>query len=237
MAGFACSVLLLMGRFRDKLRWALLGSVCAIGLVSIAVSIRPDLFRVIGHFAYSLKFWEEGAVTSSHSTMVRVYEFRNIHAQLVDHNNLILGEGPGSSFSDRYHPIPFGLTEGDYSTDEIVTRKFQNPHGILQTLMLNLGYGGMALYLLSMFLIYYVDFKVFAKSHNEVLKAVALTLLASLPSLVYGAWSPAARILLGVLFGVIAGLDMLTKAEHETGELDAAPQIPQTSGDVRVAVE
>ena len=95
---------------------------------------------------------------------------------------------------------------------------------ILQTLMLNLGYGGMALYLLSMFLIYYVNFKVFLKSHNEVLKAVALTLLASLPSLVYGAWSPATRMLLGVLLGVTGGLEVLTKPEHEAGEQGTAPQ-------------
>lgn len=206
MAIFGFGVLFVLGDFREKFKWAVFGTVVVLGVVGTTLVVSPDAFRTLGHFAKTLRIWDPEAIESSTSTMIRVYEMKNIHAQMVAHDNLLLGEGPGSTFSDRYHPFPFPLKTGDFVVDEIISRTFQNPHGVIGNLMLNVGYGGLALYLVAMALLYVAAFRVYLKSHDESLRAAALTLLAFLPVLVYGAWSPATRVILGTLMGIIGVL-------------------------------
>jgi hypothetical protein len=206
MAIFAFGVLFVLGDFREKFKWGIAGAVMVVGVVGTTVAVNPEAFRTLGHLASTLRFWEEGALESSTSTMIRVYELKNIHAQLGAEDNYIWGSGPASTFSDRFHPFPFPLKTGDYEVSEVLSRKFQNPHGIIGNLLLNTGYGGLTLYILAMGLLYLAALRVYLWGEDEALRAAALTLLAFLPVLVYGSWSPATRVILGALMGIIGVL-------------------------------
>jgi len=215
-AAFACGVLLMLGGLRDKIRWLVVGAVCLVVVVGGLLAVRPELFGTLRYYASTLKFWDIHSLSQSRSSMVRVYEFANIHAQLRDHDNLILGEGPGSHFTDRYYPFPFGLTKDDYSFGDIQSRQFQKPHGLLQTLLLNLGYGGMLVYLTLVGVVYAHCFSVFRKTLRPVLKIVAIILLAFLPAMVYQSWSAKTNMLLGIFLGLAGSLYALAQTADAT---------------------
>jgi hypothetical protein len=198
--------LFVLGDVRQKLRWTVLALLCLLGAAAVVGWFRPETFGTLGKFADTLRFWEEGRVSSSHSTMVRVYEYKNIHAQLAAHGNSVLGDGPGAVFTDEYHPFPFGLEEYDYTVDEILARRFQNPHGLIPNLMLNTGYIGMAAFLIAMAVLYAACFMSFRATADPGLKNVLLALLAFLPAMVYNAWSPKTYMLLGILLGIAGAL-------------------------------
>jgi len=205
-AAFACLVLLVLGEFRDKARWLAAGAVCGAVLVAGALTVRPQIFGTLGDFARTLRVWDIHSFSASRSSMVRVYEFANIHAHLSHRSNLILGEGPGSHFTDRYYPFPFRLAEDDYSFQEIESRRFQEPHGLLQNLLLNTGYGGTSAYLAFVFIIYTACYAVYRKTGRPPLKAQALVLLAFLPAMVYTTWTAKTNMLLGICLGLAGGL-------------------------------
>jgi len=233
MSAYALAVLLALGRVRSKVRWFIVGCLSA-ALVAVGLWwVRPETYAAVGYFWSTLKFWEEGNIARSHSTMVRVYEFKNIHEQLVDHDNLILGEGPGSLFSDRYHPFPFGLQENDFLLDEVRQRQFQNPHGLLQNLILDTGYGGMTFYLCLVGLTYFWCFRVFRRLRAPPLRAIALSIIAFLPAMVYMSWSAKNNMLAGIFLGTIACLQgyvrvesSLSKASDTKGTLQPARAAP-----------
>ncbi|MBI4558233.1 MAG: hypothetical protein HY706_11680 [Candidatus Hydrogenedentes bacterium] len=209
-----CVTLLLLGRFADKVRWALLGGVCAGAVLAGVLLLRPGAFETVGHFAGTLRVWDPTMAAASHSTMVRVHEFRNIHAQMAHNSNLILGEGPGSRFTDRYHPFPFGLTETDYPFEQIRTRAFEKGHGLLQNLLLNTGYGGTAAYLACMLGFYVGCLRAYRRLQNPALKTLTLALLAFLPAIMYDSWSAKNNMLLGILLGIVGNLYALGMSRH-----------------------
>lgn len=203
MTAFAFLVLLVFGRTRDKVRWLLAGAVGLIFTFAAVSYWMPDAFDTIRFHASTLRIWDRQNLESSTSTVIRIYEFRNIHAQMVDRQNLVLGEGPGATFSDNYHQFPFGIFPGDYTWTEIEQRRFQNPHGLIQNLMLNLGYGGMFAYVGMIAAMYWCCFRLVRTGRDPYFRALTLALLAALPAMVYSSWSPKNNILLGVLFGLI----------------------------------
>ena len=227
MTAFAFIVLLMFGRLRDKLRWLLAGVIGLIVTFAAVSYWMPDAFDTIRFHASSLRFWEQEQLESSTSTVIRIYEFKNIHAQMADHDNLILGEGPGATFSDNYHQFPFGIFPGDYTWEEIERRTFQNPHGLIQNLMLNLGYGGMLVYLGLIGILYWSCFELVRKSRKPYFRAIALALLAFLPAMVYSSWSPKNNMVLGVLFGIIGctwQVEMARKPAEEPALPKASPE-------------
>ena len=115
MAAFAFAVLLVFGNLRAKVRWLLAGGVGLIVTFAAVSYWLPDAFNTIQFHASTLRFWDSQNLESSTSTVIRVYEFKNINAQMLDHHNVILGEGPGATFSDNYHQFPFAIFPGDYT--------------------------------------------------------------------------------------------------------------------------
>ena len=225
-AALALAVLMVLGRVGDKLRWAMSFSLAAIVVVAIILQLKPDVFDTLRYHASTLQFWNTQSAFSSQSTQIRLYEFRNINAQLWNRNNLLLGEGPGSVFSDNYHPIPFGLQAGDYTWEEQLTRRFQNPHGLLQNLMLNIGYGGLAAYLAIMALFYVSTFQTLRRAQQPDLRMVALLILAFLPAIGYYSWSPKNNFMLGLILGCIgATLANLPRASEGALRTRVLPSI------------
>ncbi len=205
-----------MGDLRDRLRLTVLGLAGGAVVFFALLQVTPDMMQTIGGMAGTLKFWDWQQVEASRSTLVRVYEFRNIHAQLVTHDNLILGDGPGATFTDRYHPFPFQLMGVDYPSEEILARQFKKTHSLFATLMLKTGYGGMFGYLLAVGL---MEVAVIwgAWTERDRLRKAALTGLAAfLPAIVYQSWSPKNNMLLAILLG-IAGV-MLSRVERGEDE-------------------
>jgi hypothetical protein len=203
MAGFGVAMLLLLGSPRDKLRWIVGAGVMAAVIVFAVLVFKPDAFLTIGYHARTLAFWAPDKQVYNTSIVIRVHEFQNIHATLVDHRNLILGEGPGSVFTDEYHPIPFALTTGDFTAAEIQKREFQNAHGLVQNLLLNLGYGGTAAFLLALAAIYLSAILNVFRTRDPAHRAIALALAAFFPAMAYSAWSPKNNILIGLFAGFI----------------------------------
>jgi hypothetical protein len=136
--------------------------------------------------------------------VVRVYELRNIAAQIADHGNLLLGDGPGAKFSDAYYPFPFGLREGaDYTLDDIIKRQFRVPHTIFASLLLVGGYGGMAIYFLIMFIVFLSAFRYYWSNDDPVFRRLLLALTIFLPIMVYSAWCAKTKMLLGITLGLL----------------------------------
>lgn len=210
-AAFAVVVVLAFSGLRANL-WTLLGGgTLALAVVLLLLRVTPFMFDTIGAMAQSLRFWEPHSVSSSPSTLVRLYELRNIHLQLAGHGNLLFGDGPGSTFTDRYEPIPFGLFEYDYPAEELERREYSQAHTLFAQLMLQTGYLGMALYLACMAGLYLACFRAYRMLSAPLLKAVALTLLAFLPPMVYMTWNSKANMVLGLLVGVLGAVCALAR--------------------------
>lgn len=205
LTAFGLLVLVVLDRMRSKMLVLGVGALCAVGVVYFVAFLGESMFETIGSMASTLKIWESHSVTTSHSTMVRAYEFRNIHAQLADHNNLLLGDGPGSTFTDRYHPFPFGLSDGDYPITEQEVRQFRNSHSLLTQLMLQVGYLGTLVYILCFVLLYVALFGAYRHVDIPHIKLIALALLCFLPSMVYMSWNSKANMLLGIIVGGTGG--------------------------------
>ncbi len=210
--GYGCVVMLVLGRFRDKLRWILFVSIGALLVFGGVVLIRPQALHTIKYFASTLNVLNSGTVYGSKSTTVRIHQFKNIHAQLVYHDNLILGDGPGSTYSDRYHPFPFKLRPGmDYTWQEIWSRRFERGHGLLPNLILNTGYGGMAAYLMAMLGLNVLCLAALRRVKNSpALFPIAFTLVACFPTFVYESWSAKNNMTLGFVMGIVACLYSLS---------------------------
>jgi hypothetical protein len=209
-------------------RWVVLAAT-VLPLIGLGVwYVRPEAYDQIGYYWSTLQFWNEGNVQRSESTMVRVYEFLNIHALLADTGNVLLGMGPGSRFSDTYHAIPFGLNVSAYTFEEIRDRSFENPHGLLPNLMLDTGYGGMLFYLSMMAAMYVLCFRCFRRAGNVSVKAVALSVLAFLPAIVYMSWSPKINMFVGIFLGMVGALRCITA---ESAAVSPAP-VRERTGNV-----
>jgi len=212
MSLYGLGCLFAFGRVQDKILWVVVGCFCVVIVAGGLLIFNPSAYETIGHFADTLKVWDPERVASSHSTMVRAYGLLNIHAQLKDDGKLLLGEGPGSLFTDGYRPFPFPLHAGDYRETEILSRKFQNPHGLLANLMLNVGYGGMIVYLGLIFVGYLSLIVAFLRAEGAgALRAMSLALIAFLPAMVYSAWSSKNTMLLGTLLGMAGCLCALLR--------------------------
>ncbi len=235
MSAFGILAIVMLGNFAGKVRWA---ALAAILLPAIGLGLwqtRPQAFDQIGYFWSTLQFWEEGNIERSTSTMVRVYEFRNIHAQLIDHDNVLLGEGPGSRFSDAYHEVPFELRENDYTLKEIESRSFENPHGLLPNLMLDTGYGGLVVYLGAMVLLYLSVFGAFWRTRDASLRAIAMSLIAFLPAIVYMSWSPKINMCVGIFVGMVGALRCLTSPGYSPRRASEMPSREFPFGSTSVA--
>ncbi len=226
LTGLCALIAFLLSEISTKVRFLLLGCACALIVLLGIAWLRPGMFETINAMATTLRVWENHNLEASHSTMARVYEFKNIHAQLVDHGNLILGDGPGSTFSDRYHPFPFGLGAGDYSLAERESREFRNSHSLITQLMVQLGYGGMLCYLGCIAGIYASCWRVYRRTGDAFLRVITLCLLAFLPAMVYMAWNSKANMLLGILLGIAGALYSLELVKNGAAQDAAASPVP-----------
>ena len=138
----------------------------------------------------------------------------------------MLGYGPGSTFTDRYYPFPFGLTEGEYPMAEQETRQFSNSHSLITQLMLHVGYLGILIYLLCFALIYAELYAAYRRMEAPRLKLIALALLCFLPGMVYMSWNSKANMLLGIIVGgggvLIAGGLKTARSMEPEGQPDAS---------------
>ena len=209
---YGCVVMIIIGRFGDKLRWVFFTAVGTLAVFVGVILVRPQALDTIKYFASTLNVFDSESVLSSNSTVVRVYQFKNMHAQMVYHDNLILGEGPGSTYSDRFHPFPFPLRPGtDYTWEEIWSRRLNRGHGLLHNLLFNTGYGGMAAYLTAMLGLYLLCFGAFRRlKDSPTLFPIAFTLIACFPAFVYESWSAKNNMTLGFVMGIIACLHSLS---------------------------
>lgn len=212
-------LLLIFDKARAKLYALGFSALCGIAIVFLVTLLGEAMFGTIATMANTLKVWERHEVEASHSTMVRMYEFRNIHAQLVDHNNLLLGDGPGSTFSDRYHPFPFGLDQGDYSFEEEEQRRFNNSHSLVTQLMLQVGYLGMTVYLGAFAILSLMLWAACRRLKHVQFRLLALGILCFLPCLVYMSWNSKANMLLGLFIG---GAGSLMALQHREDSKAAA---------------
>ena len=199
--------------------------ICLIVLNLAVMRVAPMMFDTMGLMANSLNIFDADSVAGSHSTLVRIHEFKNIHAQLKDKDNLLLGEGPGGHFTDKYSPFPFQLREYDYPREQIITRKFIKPHGLLQRLMLNIGYGGMTVYLLCIFFVYLSCLLSYRCSENEIIRYIMLALLAFLPGIVYMTWSTKASMICGISFGIIGCICNIIDKSKDDGMVQSDNEI------------
>lgn len=206
-------ILVLVDRARAKLYVLGFSGLCGVAIIVLVTMLGEAMFDTIASMANTLKVWERHEMEASHSTMVRVYEFRNIHAQLVDHNNLLLGDGPGSTFTDRYHPFPFGLDRGDYPVEEQEQRQYRNSHSLFTQLMLQVGYLGMTIYLGAFGVVFLLLYIVYRRLKHLQFRMFALGMLCFLPCLVYMSWNSKANMLLGLLAGGAGILTALQKQE------------------------
>lgn len=202
-AALAIVLVWLLSPARGKVRVAL--GVATIGLAGFGLiaSYNPGIIDTLSYFANTLKFWDEEQVTSSRSTMVRVYEFRNIRAELAEAGRTAIGLGPGGSFTDRHHPFPFDLTEDDFSLAERMSRRFQSAHGLLQNTLLTLGIAGTALYLVALGTLYAVAVGAYRRVRMREEQALVLALIGFLPAMMYLTWSAKTNMLFGILLGII----------------------------------
>lgn len=189
--------------------------VCLAVLNLAVMQVAPKMFTTMGSMAGSLNFLDPNQITGSHSTLIRVYEFKNIHAELKQERNLILGKGPGGHFTDRIHPFPIHLRDADYSKTQIATRQFTKPHGLLQRLILTLGYGGMAIFTICMAGMYFSCFYAFRAAPNALSKSIALALLAFLPAIVYMTWSAKATMICGLCMGIVGAAYRIARPTHD----------------------
>ncbi|HOD48532.1 MAG TPA: O-antigen ligase family protein [Candidatus Hydrogenedentes bacterium] len=211
LTAFGFLMLVILDRLRTKVIVLAFSALCATAIVYVVALWGESMFETIGSMAGTLKIWEAHSVTASLSTMARVYEFRNIHSQLLEHNNLLLGDGPGSTFSDQYHPYPFGLSENDYSVAEQESRQFRNSHSLVTQLILQVGYLGLLVYVLCFALIYAALYAAYRHMRHPRLRLIALSLLCFLPSMVYMSWNSKSNMLLGI---VVGGTGLLIQNAH-----------------------
>jgi len=212
---YALFTLVAFGRLRDKVRWLMLGGVGIAVMVVLLLQVLPFMFQTLSALAGTLQFWDVNKLAESHSNVVRIYEFKNIHAQLLNHDNLILGDGPGSTFTDKYYPWPDTSTEGDFSYDEILQRKYKNTHSLVSNLILNIGYGGMLAFVACMAGIFLVCLRAYRRARSPALNALALSLLAFLPVMVYMSWSAKTYVLTGTFLGIAGCLGRLGLEDKE----------------------
>jgi hypothetical protein len=206
LTGLALGIVVLLSEGAARIRYFTVGALAGTAVFIVMLTYRPEIFETIRAMAGTLRFWDAASREATPSTSVRVYEFLNIHAQLVDHGNLLLGDGPGSTFSDRYYPFPFGLGEGDYSIEEQERREFRNSHTLFTQLMLHVGYGGMAAYLGALAYAWLALYRLRRALDGPGARTVALALLAFLPAMAYMAWNAKANMLLGLTLGLAGAL-------------------------------
>jgi hypothetical protein len=194
---------------REKQRIALISITVGCAIIFGLLQFRPETLTTVRYFAGTLRFWQDEGMGYSQSNLIRIYEFKNIHAQLVDHNNLLLGEGPGSKFSDKYHPFPMGLRESDYPIDEILKAKFESPHTIVATILLNNGYLGLTVYFGGVLLLFLRLFQLFQLSSHPALSHLVAALFAFFPAAVYFCWTAKTNMFFGLFLGSIWVVDSL----------------------------
>ncbi len=202
-AAWTVLVVLFSSKGGQKVKVALALAAGSVVVVMVSLRFFPQMFETLGYFASTLKFWDAEALSASPSSLVRVYEFKNIHAQIVDHGNPLLGDGPGAFFTDRYHPFPVELGENDYRAEEIAARQFRMPHTLVASLMLTAGYGGLLAYLALMGGAFVTTLKSARRTADPALRRALLSLLAFLPIIVYWCWSAKTKMLLGMTLGLI----------------------------------
>jgi hypothetical protein len=223
MTAFGLFVVWLFSRMRAKVYMTAAGALCMAGVFITLTAINPDMFITIRSMAGTLRFWEVENLESSPSTIVRIYELRNIHAQLADGNNLLLGQGPGSTFTDAYHPFPFGLSEGDFSIAEQQTRQFRNPHTLFAALLLHVGYLGMIGYLVCLGMLYWANYSALRNAATPLLRVMALSMFGYLPAMAYMTWNSKANMLFGLSIGMV-GVLYAASVEAREPEDNAAPE-------------
>ena len=222
-AGLAIVLVWLFSPAQGKLRVAL--GVTAIGLAGFALiaSYNPAVLSTLAYFASTLVFWDPELVTASRSTMVRVYEFANIRAELEEAGRMAIGFGPGGTFTDRHHPFPFPLTVDDFSLEERMSRQFQGAHGLLQNTLLVLGLAGTALYLIALAALYALAAAAYRHLPSNTERVIALALVGFLPAMMYLTWSAKSNMLFGILLGVLGVL--VSRCSTQTDE-----QFPRAAG-------
>ena len=205
-AGLAIVLVWFFSPARGKIRIAL--GVGAIGLAGFGLiaSYNPAVISTLSYFASTLAFWDEELVTASRSTMVRVYEFANIRAELEESGRMAFGLGPGGTFTDRHHPFPFDLTADDYSLEERMSRQFQGAHGLLQNTLLTLGLAGTGLYLIALAALYALAVAAYRHLQLNADRAIALALTGFLPAMMYLTWSAKSNMLFGIVLGLLGVL-------------------------------
>jgi len=201
--------LLSRGTLTLRPRAILLSGACVTLILVALLRVTPSMFVTITGTTSTLDLRNPAGVLASNSIHARVYEFKNIAAELRADRNQILGQGLGSSFSDRYHPFPFEIGPSDYPDEQRRVRQFSEPHGLVQVLWLRLGYGGAAVFLSSVLGLYICAFSAFFKTRHPALLSTALALVAVLPGVVYMTWSAKGNMICGIALGITGTLHML----------------------------
>lgn len=226
----ASTILWLFSKVADKLKVSVLITLVAAGIILGIQTLRPDTFRTLKYFAGTIKFWENEGMGYSESNLVRIYEFKNIHAQLVDNRNLFLGEGPGSTFSDAYHQFPMPLRESDYPIEEILRRRFETPHSIIAILILNFGYVGMVGYFAAIGIIFFRLLMHWRTMVPGLQRQFLLMYLSYYPTAVYYCWTSKTNMVYGVVLGTAWIFDLGFREQRQRIYFDLRPVIATAIG-------
>jgi len=165
--------------------------------------------KVYDFLLLKLKFFTEGLGKGdfSHSTLVRIYEFKNIVSENT--GNIIsffFGKGFGGYFKYSHYPLPFELNISDYTLYELNHRVYFHPHTFINYTLLK---GGL------IFFIFYIGIStyIFKKGFSLLnTKDIYIKFLGSF-SIFYAIyslnsfWLPHYLVFTGILLGILININ------------------------------
>lgn len=178
--------------------------------IALACFLGLSLVPVVSPEMYNYLIWkvtsfnpEEGAGESS---LIRYIEFSNIVQYNLNHiSSFFFGRGLGGFWTSHYTPYPFSLYGTNSYPDEwIENDKFFKPHGIVQFLLLKVGFIGTLFFYGFLVRLFFQSKAYFQKlkNSNSLDSNLVMALSAGMLPFFLVAFSSKLQLFGGVIFGL-----------------------------------
>ncbi len=169
--------------------------------------------QTIFHRFSTLKRFTISSVGGETSTGTRIVEIINIWQKLRYENKMLFGAGMGNWFTDKYFRFPWPLGPADYRWEWRQAGTYFNPHPLLVNIFFKSGFSGLIIYFIFLYLVFSLINRLKKQRMPLNIKITLVSIYAYIPYLLLNHWSSKIRILLGLLLGIIANIEILLKED------------------------
>ena len=197
-----------------------IGGLILVGLFVFAVVsvLNPSIYKFI---LFKLLFFKNLFVGNlSESPVTRIYEFKNITAELwgLGLPGILFGKGAGGYFTFAHYAPSFNLGISAYSAMERSQGIFFNPHTFVNYWLLKGGIIGLGWYIASITYAFILALKKARTGIKAGMKYnLALWLVFFCPVVFFGSWMPSISFLFGLVSGIVMAKEPQDNRRHSAG--------------------